>query len=216
MQQAIPHPSGVTVFGSYLIKLDPDRALLTFRVSKTSKTARDAFAAAREAAAATRDVLEPHRKAGADVRTSSITLNTLYDRYKKGAKVTGQCAVIRFSVALPSVDSVELVLTEVVDAGADIIDSVELHTSGMKEARARARRGAFEAAQAKAQLYAEAAGIELGKVIHIEDVNPRTMSYGGHGEDLSVSNLEEDAEPSKAGPGAITIAAAVQATFAIL
>ncbi len=213
--QAITHPTGVTVFGSYLIKKDPDRALVHFRVSKTRDSARDAFAAAREAAEATRMVLEPYRKAGADVRMSSLTLRTLHDSYRKGAIITGQCAVIQFSVALAEIDVLESVLTQVVEAGADIIDSVDFHTTGMKDVRAQARRGAFQAAQAKASLYAEAAGVQLGRVMHIEDVNPRVLRRG-HGEDLDVSNFEGDGEAPKTGPGAITVAAAVQATFALL
>ncbi|MEM9071370.1 MAG: SIMPL domain-containing protein [Myxococcota bacterium] len=203
------------MFGSYLVQVDPDRAHITFRVTRTRDVAREAFRLAREAADAVKLTLEPDRRAGADIRSSSMTLRTLTDGYHNGGKFLGHAATISFHATLNDIDAVEGVLTRVIEAGADSVDSVDFHSSKLKEVRARARRGAIVAAHAKAELYADAAGVQVGRVLHIEDVNPMSLGGHGHGEDLRVSYLEENEEESS-GPGAITIAAAVNATYAIL
>ena len=58
------------------------------------------------------------------------------------------------------------------EVGINSIWHVEFHSSKLKELRAEARAQAVVAARAKAELYCKAAGVKLGEVIHIEDLNP--------------------------------------------
>jgi uncharacterized protein YggE len=44
-----------------------------------------------------------------------------------------------------------------------------------------ARRLAIAAAQEKAQIYANAAGVSIGHVLHIQDVNPQVLQGRGEG-----------------------------------
>ncbi|MFJ2775454.1 SIMPL domain-containing protein [Kitasatospora sp. NPDC087315] len=95
------------------------------------------------------------------------------------------------------------------EAGANQVDGVEFEVSTRKELRARARTAAVAAAREKAALYAEAADVRPGPVIHIKDVDSDQLrnscrghrQAGGAGGDLA--------------PGKISVAAGVVIGFSI-
>jgi uncharacterized protein YggE len=57
-EQLIQNPFGINVFGSSLIRVEPDIASLNFAVSRTQKHPKDAFKEAREASQSVRRYLE--------------------------------------------------------------------------------------------------------------------------------------------------------------
>ena len=87
----------------------------------------------------------------------------------------------------------------------------------MKEERVRARKLAVSAAIEKAQIYCSAAGVVLGRVIHIEDANPmrvqREMGRGLHGAPTDYD--DDDGESGPLDPSLIEISGAVYVTFEI-
>ncbi|MGW6692098.1 SIMPL domain-containing protein, partial [Streptomyces sp. NPDC054961] len=85
-------------------------------------------------------------------------------------------------IELRELDILETVLVDVVEAGANQVDGVEFDVGTKKELRAQARTAAVAAAREKAALYAEAADVRLGPVIHIKDVDSDQLqnSYRGH------------------------------------
>ena len=108
----------------------------------------------------------------------------------------------------------EEVLAGSVDACVNEITSVDFQTTRLKEIRADARKRAVEAAREKAENYCAAAGVCLGRIIHIEDVNPDTLQSGeGHG--MREITPEEDGEIQAFDPGSITVRAAVRLAFEI-
>jgi len=108
-------------------------------------------------------------------------------------------------------DDTQQLLVDLVAAGANEIEAVEFDVIAKGELRADARRQAVAAARRKAQLYAEAAGVRLGAVLHIDDVDPEQMgfqgyrSHGGSGE----------ASPEDLAPGHVVVSAAVVLGFSI-
>ena len=72
----------------------------------------------------------------------------------------------------------------------------------------------MEAARAKAEQYAAAAGTKIGAPIHIEDVNPDEISRRSHLPDVDLS--AEDGDVDAHNPGSITVAGAVLVCFAIV
>ena len=120
-------------------------------------------------------------------------------------------------------EQLENLLVSLVDLGVNEIDDVNFQTTRLKELRSDARRKAVDAAAAKAENYCSAAGIKLGRVIHIEDVNPDAADFlGGRYEDHAMSqNMINLLEPADAedlqsfNPGGITISAAVLLSFNI-
>jgi uncharacterized protein YggE len=107
----------------------------------------------------------------------------------------------------------EEVLAGVVDAGANEIGSVEFRTARLKEYRTEARRRAVAAAREKAENYCRAAGVSLGAVVSMEDVNPEVLR--GSGESHTSSEVSsDDAGPDRAlAPGSIIVGAAVSVVF---
>ncbi|GAA1819534.1 hypothetical protein GCM10009682_45100 [Luedemannella flava] len=108
-------------------------------------------------------------------------------------------------------DDVEPLLVDVVAAGANEIEGVDFDVLAKRELRAEARRKAVAAARAKADLYAEAADVRLGVVVHIEDVDPEQSAagrYRGHAQ--AVATTAQDL-----APGHIVVSAAVVVGYAL-
>jgi uncharacterized protein YggE len=86
----------------------------------------------------------------------------------------------------------------------------------LKQLRAEARRRAVSAAREKAELYRTAAGVSLGGVLAIEDVNPELLSGRSEGHTYREPHPVEDAgEPGAIDPGAISVSAAVYVVYAL-
>lgn len=205
--------SGIKVFGSAVLRVEPDVASLQFGVSRKAKEPKDAFREARQAVGRVRDYLG---QAGiGEVAASRINLSQVSE-YRDGKhQPPVYLARVSFNLLLSDLDRMEQVLVGVVDAGANEIGSVAFHTSRLKEYRAEARRRAVAAAREKALIYCQAAGVSLGVVIHLKDVNPEVVRGSGEGH-TSTEVSSDDAGPERAlAPGSIVVAAAVSISFAI-
>lgn len=102
-----------------------------------------------------------------------------------------------------------------VSAGANEIERIGFETTKLKEVRAEARRMAMTAALEKAQNYCAAGGVQLGRILHIEDVNPLTLqagiARGAHGAGQSVPEFDGDVRAFD--PSLIEIGAAVFVSY---
>lgn len=218
MVQQIEQPLGVTAFGSHMLRVNPDFAILTVAVTRMAAEPAVAFHEARAAAEAVRRFLSTRDVADREVRASQVTLRTTYSHSPRGARVfSGHQAGVTISVSVSDLVQVEALLVGMVEAGADEVKSVLFKTSQLREHRAAARAGATRAARAKAEVYCEAAGVKLGKVLHIEDVDPTRLRGREYGhvvdEDFDDSS---DNDPGAYDPGAITVSGAAIVSFAIL
>jgi uncharacterized protein YggE len=111
-----------------------------------------------------------------------------------------------FAVQSGDLDGVQPLLVDLVGAGANEIEGVDFDVAGKPAMRAEARRKAVSAARDKAALYAEAAGVRLGPVVHIDDVDPegtRAERYRGHG------HAGDEASAEDLAPGHAVVSAAV-------
>jgi uncharacterized protein YggE len=207
-------PCGVKVFGSAILRVEPDVASLQFAVGRQAKQPKDAFRETHQAVKGVRAYLG-QIKAG-DVAASHITLTRTYEYNSGRQKPSDYYAKVSFNVLLTDLNRMEEVLVGVVDAGANEIGAVEFRTTRLKEHRAEARRRAVTAAREKAENYCRAAGMLLGPVVSLEDVHPGTLRGSGEG---STSNEapSDDAGPERAlAPGSIVVGAAVSLVFAIV
>jgi len=210
--QAIKNPLGVTVFGSAVLRVEPDIASLRFTVSRLEKQPKDAFAATQKAVQKVRDYLN---KADIDeVGSSRITLSQSF-RYIGGEdKLLGYKAEVGFHLLLTDLVRTEEILVGVVDAGVNKIDAVDFQTTHLKELRAKARHRAVVAAREKAKIYCEAAGMKLGAVLHIEDVNPEQLR-GREGHIVREISPDDDGPIKAFDPGSIVVGGAVMVAFAL-
>ena len=207
-EQLIQNPFGITVFGSSLIKVEPDIVSLSFAVSRIHQHPKDAFQDVRSSSQSVRKYLEQAKVD--EVNTSRVSISQTF-RYISGEqKFLGYTAKVAFNVLLRKLDEMEDLLSGIVDAGANEIENVEFQTTKLKELRADARRQAIGAAREKAENYCNAAGVNLGKVIHIEDVNPDNLRGRESHVEMGIANQLQAFDP-----GNITIGAAVIVAFKI-
>ena len=200
------------MFGSAVLYVEPDIASLHFTVSRLEQHPKDAFAATREAAQKVRDYLA---QAGIEeVGSSRISLTQSFRFIGGENKFLGYEAEVAFHLSLSDLDRIEEILVGVVDAGVNEI-SVDFRTTRLKELRIDARSRAVIAAREKAEVYCKAAGVTLGAVLHIEDVNPDQLR--GHEQNQSILRLQAlDASSMQAfDPGNIAVKGAVMMTFAL-
>src|ERR1051326_6174831 len=207
----IRNPFGLSVFGSALIKAPPDCVSITVGVSRLEQKPSDAFSKARKGAKSVAEFLRGSQLS--EYGASRIFLSQDF-RYTGGeTRFVGYKAKMAYTLILRDLDRLEDTLTGLVDAGANELTSVDFQTIRLKELRAQARRLAVEASRVKAQVYCEAAGTGLGKVLHIEDVNPNVLQGRGEGHVRREPVVDNDMTKQPLDAGAIDIGAAVLIGF---
>jgi len=212
VQQTIEKPFGINVFGSALVRVEPDIASLNFSVSRLVQTPKEAFNEAREGTKKVAAFLAEAKIK--EVSSSRINLSETFKHTGGESRFVGYTGQVNFHVLLYDLNQIEDVLVGIVDAGANNIKSVDLQTTHLKEIRADARRRAIDAAREKAENYCKAAGVILGQVLHIEDVNPDSLrGYEGHV--YRETPVDDSGELKAFDPGSITIGAAVMMSFEI-
>ncbi len=218
----IQNPFGTTVFGSALLKVTPDRAVITASVTRTEQKPSDAFSKAKEGARSVAQFLR--RSQIEEFGTSRMSLGRDL-RFVGGAqKLLGYKAVVGFAVKVKELELLEEIIAGVIEAGANEIASVQFQTSQLKELRIQARRLVIQSAKDKATDYTEAAGVVLGRIIHIQDVNPQQLQQlwrpqfhaGYRGSEESFSEQPADQVGMQTlDPGAIEVAAGVLVAFSL-
>ncbi|MFJ8624660.1 SIMPL domain-containing protein [Kitasatospora sp. NPDC093550] len=211
MQTTIKSPWGITGYGAASVQAAPDLARIRLGVERVEATPQEAFAAARTAIANLREAVRRHGVQDAQVSASRLDLETAWSGYGSDRKFLGYRCHAGFAIEYQDLDSLEPFLIAAVDAGANELDGVDFDVRNKPELRAEAREKAVHAARAKAELYATAAGVRLGPVLHIEDVDPESIGggrYRGHGDSGSASEAD-------LAPGSVVVSAAVMLGFAI-
>jgi uncharacterized protein YggE len=206
-QQPVATPSGITVFGSAIVRTIPDVAVINFSVSEVRPHPKEAFQAIREAAQRVQAFLSTAQVKEAG--SSHVGMKEAYIYQNNDRKLEGYRATVQFQVTLSDLNRLEDILTGVVDAGTNTSISVDYQSSRMKEIRAEARTQAFAAAREKAEIYCKAAEVELGDVIHIED---ESRDYLQESEGVAFVKIASEQRPAF-DPTSITVTGSVLVTF---
>jgi uncharacterized protein len=207
----VEQPWGVASYGAASVKANPDLARIRFRVTRLQPTPSQAFAMAGDSVRSVRETLRRHDIPDAAVERSRIGLAGAWSGYFPDRTFLGHQCQASFSVESRDLDRLEQLIIDLVAAGANEIDGVDFDVTAKKELRAEARKQAVAAARAKAQLYAEAAGVGLGPVIHIEDVDPEQRPEPSRGHSAGGQAAGGDFSP-----GHVVVSAAVILGFSII
>ncbi len=211
-QQAIVTPFGISVFGSAIVRVVPDVVVIRLSVSQLKPHPREAFESVRKASQQVQAYLSGLQIK--DAGSSRISLNEEFRYINNESKFVGYRTHVEFRVILSDLSRVEEILAGVVDAGANNILAVDFQTTRLKEIRAEARRQAVAAAREKAEVYCQAAGVELGEVIHMEDINPDQLQ-GREGHTRVETPLDDDGGARAFDPSTITVGGAVRVAYTI-
>lgn len=205
----------VSVTGVAEVSAAPDMATVTIGVEAQEKSAR---AAMDEVAKAVGPVLERLSEAGVaptDVRTSSLNLSPVYRRDPNDPSrqplADGFQASTTLTVRVRELGRLGPLLDQVVSDGANRMQGLSLGLQDEAALLAEARRAAVRDAMAKAKLYAEAAGVPLGDVLHIAEPGVTAMPR------MAAREMSMDAVGSgmPIAEGEITIGARVEMVIAL-
>lgn len=166
-------PRVITVVGEGRIAAVPDMAVITVGVGARAKQASEALDLT---SVAMTDMIEALQAAGIadrDIQTSGVSLRPLHDRKSSGSYAEppdGFEASNRLVVRVRNLAATGEILDVLVrEKGANRIDNIRFTLSDPVPLQDEARRAAVADALARANLYAESAGVTLGQVLSIDE-----------------------------------------------
>ena len=169
-------PRTLTATGTAEVHAAPDTAVVTLRVVTENETAAAALAA--NSAALTK-VLTAVRSFGVDSKDLQTIGLSLQPRYKPAGseplRIIGYHATDGVSARIHDLTKVGDLLDKVTIAGANRIDGIAFVVSNQERLLDTARRNAVADAKSKADLYAQAGGFTLGKVMSLDEENAPTF-----------------------------------------
>lgn len=205
-------PRQITVTGEGRVAAAPDLAWINVGVTHTAETAAEAVA---QMSAGMQGVMDRLTGAGialADIQTGQLSLYPTYadsDRYDATPVVNGYTASIAVDVRVRDLAAVGAILDAVVADGANTFGGIRFDLDDPSEAYAAARRAAVADGRAKAELYADAAGVTLGEIVTLSE-------NGGYASPvMAAPRLEADMASVPVAPGEVSYSASVMMVYAI-
>jgi len=203
----------ITVNGEGIATAAPDMAVLSIGVRTDAKTASAALRQNSTEMASTIKKLKDLGVAERDIQTSGLSINPRYDysNNRQTPLLVGFTAANTLTVKLRDLDKAGMVIDQAVQSGANTLGGIQFTFAEPKPLQIAARKDAVKSAQAKAELYAAAAGVRLGRVMTIQDgyvsgPSPRPV--------MARMSMEQDASvPLQAGESSIN--ATVTIVYAI-
>jgi uncharacterized protein len=160
----------VIVTGEGSISVAPDEAQIRGGAITKAKTAKEATAANSKLLEAITAALVEAGIEQKDIRTSRFSLQPIYvQQHDAEARLSGFSASNQVNVTIRQIDKVGDILDRLITAGATDVGGVEFMHADPAKALDQAREAAIADARRKAELYAHAAGLALGRVIWISE-----------------------------------------------
>ncbi len=212
-----PHPNSIqpettlSISAEADVKREPDIAFISAGVRTEAETA---AAAVRENAERMNGVVEALRDAGVaerDMQTSNFSVQPRYDysRDRTPPRLIGYLATNQITAKVDDLGNLGATIDALVEAGGNTFNGVRFALEDESEARDEARRLAIADALSRADLYAEATGLSVKRIVTISE----NVSYRGP-RPIAVARaaaLEADTTPIAAGEVGYT--ATVNVTF---
>lgn len=197
----------VSVSGEGSVTVTPDMAEVTAGVSSEAKTPREAAEANAKAMSAVIDAIKAAGIPDNDIGTARYAIHPVYA--SKGRGETQQIVGYRVSnlvrVKIRDMARAGEVLDQMTAAGATNVGGIEFSPSDPAALKDKARAAAFADAKRRAELYAKAAGAQLGRAIAIAEQEARPPQPMG----LRTAAAAQTATPIMAGEDALTVVVTV-------
>jgi uncharacterized protein len=153
------------------IKTPPDKVDISTGVTSQAVTARQALAKNTEAmsqvvAALKADGIDPK-----DIQTSNFSVSPLYEdrEENRSPKIIGYQVTNSVRITVHDIGKLGDILDKVVTLGANDVGAIDFGIDEPEALKDKARQLAMANAIANAKLYAEAAGVKLGKILTINE-----------------------------------------------
>jgi len=200
----------VSVAASGRVSAVPDIAHITAGVQTEADTARDALTRSNVTMAKLIDGLKAAGIATKDIQTTNLSVEPRYVPAKEGraATVNGYRVSNQVRITVRDIKKLGDILDQAVTLGANQMHSIAFEVSGVEALKDDARKLAMDNARRRAQLYATAAGVQLGPVLRIgegvfDDTNLFRVSKFSGGASVPVE------------AGTQTLEVSVQVTYAL-
>jgi uncharacterized protein len=170
----------ITVTGEATVAAAPDAAQIRIGVSSQGKNARAASDANVKDMTVVLAAIKESGVADRDIQTTSLSLQPQYDPNKTGgARLIGFQANNQVTIKVRDIGQLPNILDRAISAGANEMSGIEFVVSEQSKLLDKARAEAIADARRKAELYANAAGMKVGRVITISEEGtvppPRTF-----------------------------------------
>jgi len=166
-----PAEARVIVIGEGSVTVTPDYTRIRSGVSTSAKTVNEASDANAKIMSNMLAALADAGIAKKDIQTSEFSIEPVYASPTSpgGPKLTGYRVSNQVNVAIRQIAQVGEILDRLVKAGATDFGSVAFLVSDREKALDQAREAAIANARHKAELYAHASGLNLGRVAWITE-----------------------------------------------
>ncbi len=188
---------GVLVSGTGFVEGRPDVLTVQFGVETRGPTVDKALDLANQAQGRLRNAFTKGGVSERDLQTSGLSIYPQYD--KDGRRISGYQVSEQLSVKLRDLARAGALISQAADAGGDAtrINGLSFDIEDDSALLAQARRKAFDEAKAKAELYAQASGRGLGRVVSINE----SVSAPALGQRASADSFAQAAKAVPILPG---------------
>ena len=205
----------VNVSASGRIAVVPDIARISAGVMTEADTTREALNRNKAVMVKLIDGLKAAGIAANDIQTSSLTLSARYTQGKEGrpSMVSGYTVSNQVRLTVRDLSRLGNILDQTITLGANQTHGIAFEVSNAETLEDDARKLAMENARRRAQVYATAAGAQLGPVLRV--------SEGGLFDDNTLfridkfSSRDSVAASVPVGVGTQSLTVSVQVTYAL-
>lgn len=161
----------ISVSGEGVVTATPDMAALTIGVSREARLPGEALAGVAEGVAAVFATLDAAGIEPRDRQTTGLSLQPRWEQAQGQTRprIAGYVASNQVTVRVRDLEALGALITDTVGEGANNLSGLAFVLADPAPLEAEARRLAVREAKAKAELYAEAAGVDLGALVTIAD-----------------------------------------------
>ena len=193
------------------VKAAPDMATITLGVQTEAPTASDAMAQNATRMSRIVSALKTQGVSEKDIQTSNISLNAQYDTAEnRPPRLRGYRAENTVVITLADIARLGPTLDAVTTAGANQINGVSFGLKDGQAAQDRARLEAVKALQAKADLYAGAAGYRIARLMTLAEDSRWDPAGDGFGNATVMAGYRS---PTPVQAGELSVQATVSARF---
>jgi uncharacterized protein len=168
--------SRVVVVGEGSVSVAADVARIRSGVSTRGKTVREATETNSKTMAAILTALADSGIPQKDIHTAQLSIQPVYASQDPHGeqKLVGYSVSNHVNAKIRHVEKLGEILDRLIAAGATDVWNVEFQVADPSKALDQAREAAIADARRKAELYARAAGVTLGRVVSIEEESERS------------------------------------------
>lgn len=211
-------PPSVTVTGTGRVFSRPDMAEVNVGVVSQAPTATAALTANNAAMNNLMALLKSNGIEDKDILTSNFSVNPVYSDQPQSSSVPRPPKIVAYRVdntvqaKIRKIGTLGAILDAVVRGGANSINGISFSIAQPEPVEDRARTNAIADAKRKAEIYASAAGIKLGRVLYITENIDRGIPIPAY----RMAKVAMDAaESAPIAAGEQEISATVQVVYAI-